>query len=106
MQALFTKTDRVGVLPNASTNGGDASRVGKDAATYFSRVCIYAFLYSRRGTRLLKKPRRDASPPLVLAFGACIIYQIDRLKSKFEAMVAFDALANLPVNLLICQPVC
>ena len=105
MQALFTKTNRVGVLPNASTNGGDASRVGKDAATYFSRVCIFAFLYSRRGTRLLKKPRRDASPPLEVAFCACIFYQTDRLKSGFEARVAFDALANLPVNLLTFQPV-
>ena len=33
-----------------------------------TRMSVCLCLNARRGTRLLKKPTRDASPPLVLAF--------------------------------------
>ena len=54
---------------NASTNGGDASRVGKRCCYYFAACVFPSFLYSDAGTRLLKNsPTRDASPPLEVAF--------------------------------------
>ena len=37
-----------------------------------------------RVSRLLKKPTRDAS--LYAPISACVFYQIDKLRSKFEAM--------------------
>ena len=43
---------------NASTSGGDASRIGKRCSYLFRRACFHLSLF----------PTRDASPPLVLAF--------------------------------------
>ena len=37
-------------------------------STNYTPVCESYALITERGTRLLKKPTRDASPPLVLAF--------------------------------------
>ena len=61
------RSDTLGILSclkrdakNASTNGGDASRVGKKFSYYL--VWFVSFL--------LIIPTRDASPPLVLAFFA------------------------------------
>ena len=48
---------------NASTNGGDASRVGKRCSYLFRRACFHLSLF----------PTRDASPPLVLAFCASVV---------------------------------
>ena len=39
-------------------------------STNYTPVCESFALITERGTRLLKKPTRDASPPLVLAFDA------------------------------------
>ena len=41
----------------------------KDSTNY-TPICESFALITERGTRLLKKPTRDASPPLVLAFDA------------------------------------
>ena len=46
----------------ATSNGGDASRVGKRCSYLFRRVCFHLSLF----------PTRDASPPLVLAFGGSV----------------------------------
>ena len=58
---------------NASTNGGDASRVGKSNVQALNIGSQIA-----RNTRLsvslrLNAPTRDASPPLVLEFGASVL---------------------------------
>ena len=37
-------------------------------STNYTPICESFALITERGTRLLKKPTRDASPPLVLAF--------------------------------------
>ena len=38
-------------------------------STNYTPICESFALITERGTRLLRKPTRDASPPLVLAFG-------------------------------------
>ena len=43
-------------------------------STNYTPVCESFALNTERGTRLLKKPTRDASPPLVLAFDASHAY--------------------------------
>ena len=59
--------------PNATTNGGEASRLGKRCSYYFVACIILSFLYSDAGTRLLKNsPTRDASPPLEVAFSGSV----------------------------------
>ena len=47
---------------NATSNGGDASRVGKRFSYHLEFVSF-----------LFVIPTRDASPPLVLAFGGCVL---------------------------------
>ena len=39
-------------------------------STNYTPICESFALITERGTRLLRKPTRDASPPLVLAFDA------------------------------------
>ena len=50
-------------------------------STNYTPICESFALITERGTRLLKRPTRDAS-----LISACVFYQIDRLKSGFEAM--------------------
>ena len=77
--------------PNASTNGGDASRVG---ALNNSRI------FSRT---------RDASPPLEVAFGACarlhvyVLMDNDKLETllKLNAIKAFNSRWTLCVRLAV-----
>ena len=47
---------------NASTNGGDASRVGEICCYYLVEFVFFSFII----------PTRDASPPLELAFGGSV----------------------------------
>ena len=47
---------------NASTNGGDASRVGEICCYYLVEFVFFSFII----------PTRDASPPLKLAFGGSV----------------------------------
>ena len=53
---------------NANTNGGDASRVGKRCSFYL--VEFVSPFSTPQNEAAEKAPTRDASPPLVLAFGA------------------------------------
>ena len=52
-------------VQNATSNEGDASRVGKKCSYYLVEFVSFLFII----------PTRDASPPLVPAFGACVFLQ-------------------------------
>ena len=56
---------------NANSNGGDASRVGKICSYYLAGAVFPSFIYPDAGR--------------VAPISACVSYQIDRLKSGFEA---------------------
>ena len=49
---------------NASSNGGDASRVGKICSYYLVALVSFLFIF----------PTRDASLPLELAFGGGVCW--------------------------------
>ena len=48
---------------SASTNGGDASRVGERCSCYLVELVCFSFMI----------PTRDASPPLEVAFGGSVL---------------------------------
>ena len=76
---------------NAISNGGDASRVRE------------------KNQLLFNAPTRDASPPLVLAFGACarlhvyVLMDNDKLETllKLNAIKAFNSRWTLCVRLVV-----
>ena len=65
MQAICAKKVCRGVIgaQNASTNGGDASRVGERCSCYLVELVCFSFIF----------PTRDASPPLEVAFGGSVL---------------------------------
>ena len=65
---------------NASSNGGDASRVGKDAAIIQQRTFYPTF----------SVPTRDASPPLEVAFRASVLLEL-AFRASVLLAVAFRA---------------
>ncbi|WP_337586142.1 hypothetical protein [Prevotellamassilia timonensis] len=67
---------------NATSNGGDASRVGKKCSYYLVEFVSFLFII----------PTRDASPPLVLAFGAHVVFAARFWQLKMPKFgVAFEA---------------
>ena len=63
---------------NASTNGGEASRLGKRSGYYLVACVILSFLYSDAGTRLLKNsPTRDEAADKIAVY---------RVKSSFSSL--------------------
>ena len=56
--------------PNATSNGGDASRVGNFFSSLVSRERCTYYLVEFVFPSHFSMPTRDASPPLVIAFGA------------------------------------
>ena len=65
-----TKRYHQTLLPNATSNGGDASRVGNFFSSLVSRERCSYYLVEFVFPSHFSIPTRDASPPLVIAFGA------------------------------------
>ena len=65
-----TKRYHQALPPNATSNGGDASRVGHFFSSLVSRERCSCYLVEFVFPSHFSIPTRDASPPLVIAFGA------------------------------------
>ena len=64
------RTQAQALPPNATSNGGDASRVGNFFSSLVSRERCSYYLVECVFPSHFSIPTRDASPPLVIAFGA------------------------------------